>query len=124
MYRGSKGQTIKLPHTKWKYVNEDQGGMKWQIEGEWAVTSFQMCKRVFQYPLKEFGEGKKGKINVVFKSTVKGTGPNFADFYVILRNNLECGGESNFKWECLLLKGNRTKKYFLKRIAHSYQCFC
>ena len=84
MYRGSRTLTVKLPHPKWNYINETQNGMKWQIEEDWAVTSFQLCKRVFQYPLKELGQTKKGKVNVTFKSTVKGTSPNFSDFYVIL----------------------------------------
>jgi hypothetical protein len=47
MYKGMKSQLI--PVEKWKLVNKGDG---WNQEGDWWVTSFDVCERsaIFNFP--------------------------------------------------------------------------
>jgi hypothetical protein len=48
MYRGMSYMKLEVPHNQWEYANMSSNGYTWKIDNEWAITSFQVCKRMFK----------------------------------------------------------------------------
>lgn len=81
MYRGVSLQEEALPHGKWTYVDEDVNGKKWQIADDWAITSFDHCRRTYTKPLNQYAH-EKGMLKITYFTTVQGTPPQTNDHYV------------------------------------------
>lgn len=77
MYNGVTSEII--PILAWtNVVNRGNG---WKKQGDWAVTSYEMCEREFRYRLKKM-TNEEAMIKIQFRCIVSGTPPNCADPYV------------------------------------------
>ena len=81
MYRGASFEEELLPHAKWAYLDEKVNGRKWQIADDWAVTSFDHCRRTYTKPLNHYAN-ENGLLKITYYTTVQGTPPKTNDHYV------------------------------------------
>lgn len=78
MYKGVKMQSF--PADRWKILSNKGNG--WKAEGEWSVTSYDLCERS---AIIMFNEMEKGQaICVQFMVRVMGTPPIAESPYVII----------------------------------------